>query len=197
MDVLTHKEMIRGKEYSFNWHHGRSDDTDKKNGAIKKFLYDSVDNGAEWLDSISEDWFNRISLEHLEMSSGNYCICGQLFMSDLIYKVIDEDTLQNAINSYDDTGYLRIQKALGQDFCIDHGFLVDEDEPANNLGEFVDEDSNDYYWDEELDEYVYSDETNIVWSSSSKETYSFLAECWAEEIALRQFQNLQIIRESK
>lgn len=42
-------------------------------------LYPYVQKGAAWLDEYMPGWAKKIAPKELDLSSGEYCICGQLF----------------------------------------------------------------------------------------------------------------------
>lgn len=72
-----------------------------------------VETGAAWLDQEFPDWYTRIDIETLKISSGSSCICGQLFVDKVLrqtdpvlYRALAErDALTEEDTIHDGFGY--------------------------------------------------------------------------------------------
>lgn len=51
----------------------------------------NVARGAAWLDDIDSGWYKKIDISQLDISSGESCICGQVFLDKVNEINIDED----------------------------------------------------------------------------------------------------------
>jgi hypothetical protein len=94
-------------------------------------VYNRVANGAEWLDAIKPNWYLEVNTEELEISSGDSCICGQVFMDEFM-KHISNHRAENPDYPED------YDFENGWDYAVENFFsLEDADDPygfASKLG---------------------------------------------------------------
>lgn len=57
-----------------------------------------VEDGAAWLDSVKPNWYLEVNIQSLDISSGEQCICGQVFMDEVLQS-------EQALDEYEDSFY--------------------------------------------------------------------------------------------
>lgn len=57
-----------------------------------------VEDGAAWLDSVKPNWYLEVNIQSLDISSGEQCICGQVFMNEVLQS-------EQALDEYEDSFY--------------------------------------------------------------------------------------------
>lgn len=84
-----------------------------------------VENGAAWLDSVKPNWYLEINIQSLDIASGEQCICGQVFMNEVL-QLEDEYEDSRYEHGYDYAVYalLRNSAATGDAYrkASDLGF---------------------------------------------------------------------------
>ncbi len=80
-------------------------------------LEEHVENGIEFLDKHQPDWYTKVDLSNLDMSSGKQCICGYVFAGMMSGIYNGYDTFVSMYGSQD-------PQALG--FVYDPNLMVDD-----------------------------------------------------------------------
>jgi hypothetical protein len=124
-------------------------------------LQGNVDRGAQWLDEYDPTWYNRINIDWLELSNGADCICGQLFIDNLL----DE----NGWQIYDDGYDYATSELMSQSEAYQYGFRCGTSEVLP-------------YGDTTFEKCVYF--------SDPYKQYDFLGTVWVGKIRDRRFADI-------